>query len=110
LVKTKVYELSKYYNKDYELIPERIITRPPTAELRPGQRDSDSLPAYDELDKSVRKIVEEGRPATTQTDKFLLQKIYQTEFKRWQSPPIIRTTVHAFGRGRRYPIAHRAKN
>ena len=109
LVKGKVFELSRHYNRMHELIPSRIIDRPPSAELRPDQKDSDSLPPYEELDRSVAKVVQDARPATSKTDKWVMQKLVRSEFKRWQAPPILRVTSHAFGRGRRYPIAHAAK-
>ncbi len=109
LTKKQVYDLSKHYNLEYEVIPKRIIERPPTAELRPNQKDQDSLPAYDLLDKSVQNLVEDRRQANTATDKWLLPQLMKTEFKRWQAPPILKVSEHSFGRGRRYPLAHRAE-
>ncbi len=106
LLKTQVYELSHHYNTQSELIPTQIIDREPSAELRPDQKDSDSLLPYKELDKIIEKLVVECRPARTKNEKWVLDKIYKSEFKRWQAPPIIRVSVHSFGRGRRYPIAH----
>lgn len=110
LFKTEVIALSKYYNKHCELIPCRIIERPPSAELRPNQKDNDSLPDYKELDKALHKIIVECKPARSKIEKWVLDKIYKTEFKRWQAPPILRVSQHAFGSGRRYPIAHRSKH
>ena len=109
LTKNQVYRLAKLYNQDYELIPSQIIDRAPSAELRPNQKDQDSLPEYDLLDQSVASIVENTNPAKTLTDKWLLEKLMATEFKRWQSAPIIKCSKHAFGRGRRFPVAHQAK-
>ena len=109
LTKKQVYELANHFNNSYELIPKQIITRAPSAELRPNQKDQDSLPAYDLLDVSVVKIVEDRLQAKTKTDEWLLQALMKTEFKRWQSPPILKVSEHSFGRGRRYPIAHKAK-
>lgn len=109
LTKEQVYELARWYNRERELIPERIITREPTAELRPNQKDSDSLPAYDDLDRSVERVVEIGAKATKETDKWLLKQLFRTEFKRWQAAPILKASAHAFGRGRRYPVAHKAQ-
>ncbi len=106
LLKRQVYELAEYYNREHELIPQRIIDRAPSAELRPNQKDQDSLPSYDVLDKAVEKIVTNSGPATSETEKWLLKKIAQNEFKRWQAPPILRVTEHAFGRGRRFPITN----
>ncbi|MFK8136840.1 MAG: NAD+ synthase [Bdellovibrionales bacterium] len=106
LLKTEVFSLCEHYNREFELIPQRIITRPPSAELRPDQMDQDSLPDYKDLDKSVQKVVVECRPATSPTDKFVLQKLNQSEFKRWQAPPILRVSPHAYGTGRRFPITN----
>ncbi len=109
LTKAQVYALARYYNKEDEVIPVDIIERPPSAELRPNQKDQDSLPPYDELDKSVVYLVEKEGVAKTKTDKWLLPLLMKTEFKRWQAPPILKVSGHSFGRGRRYPVAHRAK-
>jgi NAD+ synthase (glutamine-hydrolysing) len=109
LTKGQVYSLAKLYNEQIEIIPSETLSRPPSAELRPGQKDSDSLPPYDELDKSVTRIVENSAEVKTATDRWLVGALYKTEFKRWQAPPILKVSKHSFGRGRRYPIAHRAK-
>lgn len=109
LLKTEVYELSRHYNSERELIPEEIISRAPSAELRPDQKDQDSLPPYETLDSAVRKLVEFKKPARTETEKWLLETVMKTEFKRWQAPPILKVSQHAFGRGRRMPIAHKAR-
>lgn len=106
LVKEQVYALAEHYNRDRELIPREIISRPPTAELRPNQLDQDTLPPYSDLDASVRRIVEGMKPARNETDRWLLEKLSRTEFKRWQAAPILKISNHAFGRGRRMPIAH----
>ncbi|MEK6774256.1 MAG: NAD+ synthase [Bdellovibrionota bacterium] len=108
LLKHQVYELAKYYNCEHELIPQQIINRPPTAELRPNQKDQDSLPPYDQLDQAVENIVEKCTSAKKPIQKWLLSKLIHTEFKRWQAPPILKVSAHAFGRGRRYPIAHKS--
>lgn len=104
LLKTEVFALSEYYNTEYELIPERIITRPPSAELRPDQKDEDSLPPYPVLDKAIHKLVVECKPAKTKVEKDVQKMIYRNEFKRWQAAPILRVSSHAFGSGRRFPI------
>lgn len=109
LTKMQVYELCQLYNIDRELIPKTILTRAPSAELRPNQRDQDSLPNYDLLDASVNNLVENCLPVKTPTDRWLLPVMLRTEFKRWQAPPIIKVSKHSFGRGRRYPIAHQVK-
>jgi NAD+ synthase (glutamine-hydrolysing) len=109
LLKGEIYELAQHYNSQRELIPQEIIDRPPSAELRPNQKDQDSLPPYDELDASVRRLVEFQKPARTKTDKWLVEILAKTEFKRWQAAPILKISNHAFGRGRRMPIAHKAR-
>ncbi len=109
LLKNQVYQLAENYNAERKVIPEIILTRPPSAELRPNQKDQDTLPPYDELDKSVRNIVERQKPARTSVDKWLVTNLAKSEFKRWQAPPILKISRHAFGRGRRMPIAHRAR-
>ncbi len=109
LLKKEVYELAEHYNREREVIPSEIIARPPSAELRPNQKDEDSLPPYAKLDESVRWIVEKQKPARNETDRWLLEALTKSEFKRWQAPPILKISGHAFGRGRRMPIAHRAR-
>ncbi len=109
LTKKQVYDLARFYNQQSEIIPKFIIERPPSAELRPNQKDQDSLPEYDLLDAAVEKLVQKKQKATTATDKWLYSRLMRTEFKRWQSAPILKVTEHSFGRGRRYPIAHAAQ-
>lgn len=109
LTKQQVYQLAEHYNREAEVIPSFIITRPPSAELRPNQKDQDSLPPYEVLDQTVVKIVEKAYSAKTAQDKWLIEMIMRTEFKRWQCPPILKVSAHSFGRGRRYPIAHAAR-
>ncbi|AZZ38167.1 NAD+ synthase [Bdellovibrio sp. qaytius] len=109
LTKKQIVQLCEHYNKEIEIIPDYIIRRPPSAELRPDQKDQDSLPAYDLLDKAVQNIVEHKKPAKSETEKWLVKQLMKTEFKRWQAPPILKMSEHSFGRGRRYPIAHKAK-
>lgn len=107
LTKQQVFALSRHYNAEMELIPLGIIDREPSAELRPDQKDSDSLPPYEKLDAAVQRIVEQCLPEREETERWLLPLLYRTEFKRWQAPPILKASAHSFGRGRRYPIAHR---
>jgi len=109
LLKTDVFELARHYNLEHEVIPNDILVRPPSAELRANQRDQDSLPPYDLLDASVIKIVEKTGRAKSEVDHFLLKVLYGSEFKRWQAPPILKVREHSFGRGRRMPVAHRAR-
>lgn len=113
--KTKVYALARYINRNGELIPENIITKAPSAELRPGQKDSDSLPEYPLLDdilrhyiedrKSIGEIVAEGYDAAV-VEK-VVKMVNRNEYKRYQSPPILRVTSKAFGSGRRMPLVAR---
>jgi len=105
LTKEQVYRLCSLYNHEQTLIPKPILTRAPSAELRPNQKDSDSLPQYSKLDVAVRHIVEEAKPAKNELETWLIGRVLQTEFKRWQAPPILKVSRHSFGRGRRYPIA-----
>ncbi len=118
--KTKVYELSKYRNGLSNVIPERIITKVPTAELRPNQTDQDNLPPYDVLDAileglierdlGVAELIKEGFDAATVKKVFKLLDL--AEYKRRQSAPGPKITPRAFGRDRRYPITngHRHNN
>ncbi len=119
LPKTLVWELSRWINKKSasEVIPETTISRPPSAELRPEQRDDDSLPPYAELDsilkayvegdKSVAEIVKSGHDA--QTVKRVVGLVDLAEYKRRQAPPGVKITPKAFGRDRRLPITNRFK-
>jgi NAD+ synthase (glutamine-hydrolysing) len=112
LYKTEVYELCRYINRDKEIIPENILTKPPSAELRPGQKDSDSLPAYDVLDKILfeyielrkgpRELISEGHDETLVNR--ILSMVNRNEYKRKQFAPILRISSKAFGLGRRMPI------
>lgn len=110
LLKKDVYALARHFNERAEVIPSEIIARAPSAELRPNQKDQDSLPPYAELDAIVEKLVEGARPAKSATEKRVLDMLMKSEFKRWQSAPILKVSDHAFGRGRRFPVAHRSKN
>lgn len=110
--KTRVFELARYINRKQEIIPENIITKPPSAELRPGQRDSDSLPDYDILDTILLQYIEKRLgPAEIVAlgyDEKLVKRILRlvniNEYKRYQTPPMLRVSTKAFGMGRRMPI------
>ena len=112
--KTMVYQLANYRNSIAPVIPERVITRPPSAELAPNQVDEDSLPPYDildqvieryvEQDQSVEEIIAAGFDAATVND--MLKLIKRNEYKRHQAAPGIRITERAFGKDRRYPITN----
>jgi NAD+ synthase (glutamine-hydrolysing) len=107
LVKSQVYDLARFVNRDKEIIPEQIISREPSAELRPDQKDQDSLPAYDQLDQAVRNLIEHSQAPKNEIELWLALSLRRSEFKRWQAPPILKMSRHAFGRGRRMPIAGR---
>jgi NAD+ synthase (glutamine-hydrolysing) len=107
LTKNQVYELAHYYNSQTEIIPKDIIERHPSAELRPNQKDQDTLPPYEELDKAVVHIVENQGRTKKETEKWLLKRLFASEFKRWQAAPILKVSAHSFGRGRRFPVAHK---
>jgi NAD+ synthase (glutamine-hydrolysing) len=110
--KLLVYKLAKYRNSLSPVIPERVITRPPSAELAPDQIDEDSLPAYDILDPILEMYVEQDKSADeiiaagfSQDDVIkAITLVDRNEYKRRQAPPGIRITQRAFGRDRRYPI------
>jgi NAD+ synthase (glutamine-hydrolysing) len=115
--KTLVYQLSRHLNRaaGREIIPESVITKPPSAELRPDQLDTDSLPPYDVLDPILEAYVEEDRSideiVAAGFDEALVRRVVQmvdrNEYKRRQAPPGIKITPRAFGRDRRLPIANR---
>ena len=110
--KTRAYELARHRNRDGEIIPERILTRAPTAELRADQKDTDSLPDYGVLDEVLRMLIEEDRSLMeiveagydAQVVHDVAVRVLGSEHKRRQAPPGIKITERAFGRDRRYPI------
>jgi NAD+ synthase (glutamine-hydrolysing) len=115
ITKTTVYELSRYRNTLGPAIPERVMTKPPSAELKPGQKDTDSLPPYEELDPILKGYIEDdlspeelvaagNRPETVAR---VIQLVDRTEYKRRQAPPGVKITPRAFGRDRRMPIVNR---
>ncbi|HEY2030259.1 MAG TPA: NAD+ synthase [Myxococcales bacterium] len=114
LSKTGVYALCRWLNREREVIPERILTRPPTAELRENQTDQDTLPPYEQLDRVLRGHIEEHLgPRTLARRGFpedlvrrVLKLVVQSEYKRRQAAPALRVTARAFGEGWRFPIAH----
>lgn len=110
--KTQVYELARFINRNEEIIPENTITKPPSAELRPDQKDSDSLPDYDILDRILLQYIENRKGPGELIDmgfdentvKRVLRLVNISEYKRHQTPPILRISSKAFGMGRRMPI------
>ena len=113
--KTVVYELASFINADKEYIPSRIITKVPSAELKPGQTDQDDLPNYDILDSILKGYIEESKSADELVKMGLaknlvedvISKVDRNEYKRYQAAPGLKVTSKAFGYGRRYPLAQR---
>ena len=118
LYKTEVYDLSKWLNASYykkEIIPESILTKPPSAELRPDQKDSDSLPEYEILDDILYRYIElqqsraeiSGSGHERGLVNRILRMVDMNEFKRYQAAPILKLGSKSFGTGRRFPIVQR---
>jgi NAD+ synthase (glutamine-hydrolysing) len=114
LVKTRVYAVSRWINRDREIIPPAILNKPPSAELRPDQRDTDSLPPYEVLDPIIEAYVEryETPECIASQHGFPLELVQQvvhlverSEYKRQQAAPVLKVTSKSFGMGRRFPIA-----
>ena len=115
--KTLVYQLARYRNRiaGREIIPQSVIDKPPSAELRPNQLDTDTLPPYEILDPILQAYVEDDRTideiAAMGFDEAFVQRVVKlvdrNEYKRRQAPPGVKITPRAFGRDRRLPIAHR---
>ncbi|MFA6665267.1 MAG: NAD+ synthase, partial [Armatimonadota bacterium] len=115
LPKTLVYELTNYRNAKDGIIPQRIIDRPPSAELRPDQKDVDSLPPYEVLDPVIHAYMEENKSIAEIVamgyDQAVVNRVVRmidrNEYKRRQSPPGVTITSKAFGRCRRLPITNK---
>jgi NAD+ synthetase len=114
LVKTRVYAVCHWLNRDREVIPPAILEKPPSAELRPDQKDTDSLPPYDILDPIVEAYVERYQTPEriAQANGFPLELVQhvvhlveRSEYKRQQAAPVLKVTPKSFGMGRRFPIA-----
>ena len=114
VMKTRVYALSRYVNRVKEVIPWATIEKPPSAELRPGQMDTDSLPPYEVLDPILEAYVErycsaeqiaEEQGVDVRLVKSVLQLVERSEYKRQQAAPVLKVTRKSFGMGRRFPIA-----
>ena len=118
LFKTMVYRVSRRYNerRGREVIPGRVLTKPPSAELRPDQKDSDSLPEYDQLDPILKMYVEEDRSVPEMTAagypedvvRRVVTLVDRSEYKRRQAPPGVKITPRALGKDRRMPITNRS--
>jgi NAD+ synthase (glutamine-hydrolysing) len=113
-MKTRVYKLSRYVNRVKEIIPWATIEKPPSAELRPGQMDTDSLPPYEVLDPILEAYVErycsaeqiaEEQGVDVRLVRSVLQLVERSEYKRQQAAPVLKVTRKSFGMGRRFPIA-----
>ena len=112
LYKTDVYRIANFINKNEEIIPQNIINKPPSAELKPNQKDQDTLPPYDLLDKILRMYLEENKEIDeinkVINDEVLVRRVLRmvdiNEFKRNQSAPALRVSSKSFGYGRRFPI------
>jgi len=118
LVKTRVYAVSRWVNRDREIIPEAILTKAPSAELRPDQKDTDSLPPYDVLDPILEAYVERFETTAQIVDAYgfpssiveqVVRLVERTEYKRQQAAPVLKVTRKSFGMGRRFPIAARVQ-
>lgn len=116
VTKGQVYTLAKWLNRDREVIPWNTISKPPSAELRPNQKDSDSLPDYEIVDNVLQSYVEDYLSPEEIAEKFhyplaivqdLIKRIHRNEYKRRQSPPGLRISEKAFSVGRRFPIVQK---
>jgi len=116
--KTDVYKIANFINRDKEIIPNEIILKKPSAELKPDQTDQDFLPPYELLDKILRMYLEENKEINQITsaigEKEIVEKVLRlvdiNEFKRYQAPPAIKVSRKAFGYGRRFPIVQGWRN
>jgi NAD+ synthetase len=113
--KIEIYALARWINREKEIIPQNTIDKPPSAELKPDQRDQDTLPPYEILDPILRLHVEEQKSGEeiiaqgfdAETVRWVLRRVRLSEYKRAQAAPGLKVTTRAFGLGRRMPIAHR---
>jgi NAD+ synthetase len=114
--KMLVYELAREINRERQKIPAATIAKEPSAELRPNQRDTDTLPPYEVLDPLIEALVDRSLPVSAaaaqakvspELAREIARRIDRNEYKRRQMPPGPKVTAKAFGEGRRYPIAHR---
>ncbi|NVM24894.1 MAG: NAD+ synthase [Desulfobacterales bacterium] len=116
--KTTVYQIARFINRDNEMIPERIIQKSPSAELKPDQLDQDDLPPYEILDGILKAYIEENKAAEEIMEtgfepsvvRDIIRRVDRNEYKRHQSPPGLKVTTKSFGYGRRYPIAQRYRS
>ncbi len=118
LLKTRVYDLCRWINRDREVIPAAILSKAPSAELRPGQKDSDSLPPYEVLDPILAAYVERYESTEEIISRYsfpravvesVIALVERSEYKRQQAAPVLKVTPKSFGKGRRFPIAARCQ-
>jgi NAD+ synthetase len=116
IYKGMVYELSRWINRQGEVIPQASLDKPPSAELRPNQTDQDTLPPYDLLDRILQEFIEENASAEQIAKKEnlplplvedVIRRVHRAEYKRQQAAPSLKVTPKAFGVGRVFPIAHK---
>jgi NAD+ synthetase len=114
LMKTRVYAVSHWLNRDREIIPPAILEKPPSAELRPDQKDTDSLPPYEVLDPILEAYVERyetpeciarANSVSVELVQQVVHLVERSEYKRQQAAPVLKVTSKSFGMGRRFPIA-----
>jgi NAD+ synthetase len=114
VLKTQVYKIAHWINREREIIPQSTLTKEPSAELRPDQKDSDSLPVYDVLDAILEDFIEDyktpqqiahDRGFDEELVKRVVRMMEKSEYKRQQAAPVLKVTPKAFGAGRRFPIA-----
>jgi NAD+ synthetase len=114
VVKTEVYQLCHYVNRERAVIPRAILEKPPSAELRPGQKDTDSLPPYEVLDPILQAYVERYETPEQIAGEYhfdlatvchVVKLVERSEYKRQQAAPVLKVTSKSFGMGRRFPIA-----
>lgn len=116
VTKMQVYELARWINRDREIIPENILTKAPTAELKPNQKDQDDLPEYSVVDNVLQAYIEDHQSPEKIAEQFgydvklvndLIKRIHRNEYKRRQIPPGLRVSTKAFSVGRRFPIVQK---
>lgn len=114
--KTMVYQLARFINREREIIPETVLSKPPSAELKPDQRDEDTLPPYEILDRILHYYIEEGysaeeiiaRDFAPEVVQWVIRAVNRNEYKRKQAAPGLKVTTKAFGGGRRIPVAKKS--
>ena len=106
LFKTEVYKLCRFINTKQQVFSQELLSRPPTAELKPQQRDQEDLPDYKVLDPVLKRLINHQSPRS-RMEKQIEKKLRHSEFKRHQAPLVLKVSETAFGMGWRFPIAHK---